>query len=96
MNSQQRKEFNEVYTWAKDCIKHNGHNVEPINIFLPGSVGTSKTHLVKVIYHTISKTWLYHCEVQQFSGPTGISAVNRGKKPFTLALELNLDQSYLV
>ena len=61
LNSKQKKEFSEVHRWAKDCIKRNWHNVEPINIFFPGSEGTSKTHLVKVVYHTISKTWLYHC-----------------------------------
>ena len=61
LNSKQKKEFSEVHRWAKDCIKRNWHNVEPTNIFFPGSGGTSKTHLVKVVYHTISKTWLYHC-----------------------------------
>ena len=43
--------------------------------------GTSKSHLVKVIFHAISKTLLYHCKDPEnprvlLLGPTGISVVN--------------------
>ena len=51
-----------VHKWVKDYIKYDGHNVEPIQIFPPGSGGTCKSHLVKVIYNAISKTSLYHCK----------------------------------
>ena len=46
----------------KDYVKYDGHNVKPVNIFLSGNGSTSKSHLVKVIYDTISKTFLYHCK----------------------------------
>ena len=46
----------------KDYVKHNGHNVEPIHRFISGSGGTGKPHLVKVIYHPVTKTFLYHCK----------------------------------
>ena len=62
LNSKQREVFNVVHTWYKDYVKYNMHNVEPICIFLSGSGGTGKYHLVKVIYNTISKTLLYHCK----------------------------------
>ena len=55
LNSKQREVFNVVHTWAKDYVKYNGHNVEPAHIFLSGSGGTGKSHLVKVIYNAISK-----------------------------------------
>ena len=55
LNSKQREIFNVVDKWAKDYEKYDGHNVEPIHIFLLGSVGTGKSHLVKVIYNAISK-----------------------------------------
>ena len=72
-----------VHAWAKEYIKYEGHNVEPIHIFLSGSGGAGKSHLVKVIYNAISKTWLYHCKDPEkprvlLLGPTAISAVNMG------------------
>ena len=71
------------HTWAKDYIKYDGHDVEPVYIFLSGSGGTSKSHLVKVIHSTTSRTLLYHCKDTEkprvlLLGPTGISAVNIG------------------
>ena len=70
-----------VHTWAKDYVKHDGHNVEPMHIFFSSSGGTDKSYLLKVIYNAISKTLLYHCKypekAQSFLlGPTEISAVN--------------------
>ena len=62
LNSKQREVYNVVHAWAKDYVKHDMHNVEPINIFLSGSGGTLKSHLVKVIYNAISKTLLYQCK----------------------------------
>ena len=54
-----------------------------MHIFLSGSGGTGKCHLVKVIYNSISKTLLYHSKDPEKPGvltlvPTGISAVNIG------------------
>ena len=52
-----------------------------MHIFLSRSGGSSKSHLVKVIYNAISKTLLYHSKDPEkprvlMLGPTGISAVN--------------------
>ena len=74
-----------------------------MHIFLSGSGGTGKCHLVKVIYHAISKALLYHCKDPEkprvlLLGPTGISALNiggttihsvLGTKPGTKLLGLN-------
>ena len=54
-----------------------------MQIFLSGRGGTSKSHLVKVMYSTMSKPLLYHCKDPEkprvfLLGPTGISAVNIG------------------
>ena len=81
LNSKESKIFNVVHTWAKNFVKYDGHGVEPVHIFLSGSGGTGKSHLVKVIYSAISKTLLYHCRDTEkprvlLLGPTGISAVN--------------------
>ena len=49
-----------IHSWAKDNIKHYGYNVELIYTYLSGSGRKGKSHFV--IYHTISKTLLYHCK----------------------------------
>ena len=65
-----------VYTWIKDYLKYDSHDVELIHIFLSGSGGTGIPHLVKVIYNAISKTLLYHYNPEKprvlSLGPTGI------------------------
>ena len=81
LNSKQREIFSVVHRWVNDYVKHNGHNFEPIHIFLLGSGGTGTSHLMKIIYHTISKTLRYHCkdpEKPMFLSlrPTGISSLN--------------------
>ena len=58
----QREVFNVVHTSPNVRVKHNGHNVEPIHIFLSGSGGTVKSNLVKVIYNDTSKTLLFYCK----------------------------------
>ena len=82
-NLKQREVLNVFHTWAKDYIKDDGNNVEPIHIFLSGSGGTGKSHLVKVIYNVILKTLLCHCKDPEkprvlLLRPTGISAVKMG------------------
>ena len=103
LNSKQREVFNVVHRWVKNYVKYDGHDVEPVHIFLSGSGGTGKSHLVRVIYNAISKTLLYHCKDAEkprvlLRGPTGISAVNIGGttirsdcgiKPGTKLLGLN-------
>ena len=49
LKSKQRKVFNVVFTGGKDYV--------PVDIFLSGSGGTGKSHLMKVIQNAISK----HC-----------------------------------
>ena len=62
--------FSIVHTWAKDNVKHDEHDVEPVHIFLSGSEGTSKSHLVKVIYNAVSKILLYYFKESKKSGVT--------------------------
>ena len=39
LNSKQMEDLC-VHTWAKDYVKYNGYDVEPVHIFLSGSGGT--------------------------------------------------------
>ena len=49
-----------VHKWAKNYVKSNGPNVEQGNIFVSGSLGTGRSHLVKVIYNAILKILFYY------------------------------------
>ena len=84
-----------VHTWAKDYVIYDAHNAEPIHVFLSGSGGTAKSHLVKVIYSAISKTLLYICKDPEepkvlLLGSTGISAVNIGSTTIHYGLGIKL------
>ena len=61
LNSKQKEILIAVHILAKDYVKYDGHNVEPVHIFLSGSGSIGKSHLVKVI-SKILKTLLYHCK----------------------------------
>ena len=41
LKSKQREVFEVVHKWVKEYVKCNGHNVEPIHIFLSGNGGTA-------------------------------------------------------
>ena len=58
LNSKQREVFDVVHSRAKDYVKYDRHNVEPIHIFFSGSGGTGKSNLVKVIYNATSSFFL--------------------------------------
>ena len=84
-------------------MQNDGHDAEAVYIFLSGSGGTGKSHLVKIICNAIWKTLLYHCKDPEklrvfLLGPTRISAVTKGGttnhsgvaiKPGTKLLGLN-------
>ena len=62
INKKQGDVFNIAHKWAKDYVKGMSqkrmHTVEPIHIFLSGSGGTGKSHLIKTIYQAVSKEFL--------------------------------------
>ena len=42
LNSKQREVFNVVHSWTQNHVKYDGHDVEPVHIFLSGHEGTGK------------------------------------------------------
>ena len=87
LNKKQRDVFNIAHKWARDYVKGMSQkrmrNVEPIHIFLSGSGGAGKSHLIKTMYQAVSKELLYYGgdsdKPRVLSlGPTGISAVDVG------------------
>ena len=78
---------------TKEYAKHDGVNSETLHIFLSGSEGTGKSHLVKTTYNFVLKTLLFNCkELEKLRvfllGPTGISAVNIARKTTYSALTI--------
>ena len=53
LNSKQRDVSNIVHNWAKEYAKHKAVKVKPVQIFLSGSGGIFKSHLVKKIYKAV-------------------------------------------
>ena len=77
--------FNVAQKWARDHVEvlsaKNKLKPQPFHIFLSGSGGTVKSHIMKTIFQALTKTLLYHSNNPEkvrvlLLGPTGISAVN--------------------
>ena len=85
LNNKQKDIFDVVLSWASRFIKNmnckNPENVEPLHIFLTGQGGCGKSHLVKTIFHTLSKLLLRKGADPDkprvlLLAPTGVAAVN--------------------
>ena len=55
--------FDFVFNWAKLQVKVKyaiiSNQSKPFHLFLSGSEGCGKLHLIKTIYHAINKVFLY-------------------------------------
>ena len=87
LNEKQQMVFNVVHKWLRNFIKRLSTKtyfaVDQIRIFLSGSGGTGKSHLIKTIYQAVSKELLYHVKDLEkpcvfLFGPTGIAAGSIG------------------
>ena len=85
LNQKQRECFDIVYNWAKNFVKHlstvSQDIVQPLHIFITGGAGTGKSHLIKTIYHSLTKTLSYRAMSLDkpkvlLVAPTGVAAVN--------------------
>ena len=86
-NQEQMEVFEIVYKWGKNHVKHLHsqycHIEEPIHIFITGNGGCGKSHLVKTIYHSLTKLFTYNRsnlekERVLLLAPTGVAAINIG------------------
>ena len=84
-NCKQRECFEIIYNWAKSYIKNMSAiskvEIKPLYIFLTGGAGTGKFHLIKTIYHALTKVFSYHAMTVNkpkvlLVAPTGVAAVN--------------------
>ena len=102
LNLTKRKVFDVVHTWVnKNYVNCDGHDVEPVHIFLSSSGGTSKSHFLKVIFNAISETLVYNCKDPKkptvlLRGPTGISTVNMVGITIHSGLGIEPEQSCII
>ena len=85
LNNRQRHAFNIVLTWRRTKMIQNNSNqtneIEPLHLFLSGGGGTGKSHLIRVIYHTVGKIFRHgpsnpEMPIVLMMAPTGVVAVN--------------------
>ena len=64
MNVTQRQIFDYVLTWAKEKVKQKRSikpkAVKPFNLFISGSGGVRKSHLMKTICLSVTRLLQYH------------------------------------
>ena len=84
LNQRQREYFEVIYNWAKSFVKNLSSvttiQIDPLHIFLTGGAGTGKSHLIKTIYHALTKVFSYRAMTLDkpkvlLVAPTGVAAV---------------------
>ena len=85
LNFQQRQVFDFVYLCSKETVKQKSsikpNIVKPFNLFISGSGGVGKSHLMKTIYQSVSKVLQYHGGSPDkkrvlILTPTGVASIN--------------------
>lgn len=97
LNIEQRKIFDYVYNWAKTLVKNlsskSPRKIHAFHLFLSGSGGCGKSHLIRTIYHALTKLFMYHHSDPTKSkvlilAPTGVAAINIGGTTLHSALHI--------
>ena len=99
----QREIFNFVNKWARDQIKSKNckalEKPQPIHLFVTGSAGTRKLHLLATFRHFLVKSLSYNegpvdkARVLMLA-PTGVAAVNVDGATIHSALALSPKRNY--
>ena len=83
LNIKQREIYEVINKWARDYIKNRScvlHiDTPPLHLFITGSGGCGKSHLIKTVYHSLTKTLCSKNSDKPkvlLLAPTGVAAIN--------------------
>jgi excinuclease UvrABC ATPase subunit len=97
MNNEQRYAYDLVLSWCRNKMANlntlKPSQVDPIHLFVTGGGGAGKSHLIKAIYHTVTKTFRHapmNPELPSvlLMAPTGVAAININETTVHTALAI--------
>lgn len=104
LNHTQRDIFEVVNQWVRNCTKSLSCNnvkntIEPIHIFLTGSAGCGKSHLITTISDMLKKALSYRAGNLEkdkilILAPTGVAAINVEGNTIHSALGIPADRNF--
>ena len=100
LNVQQRAAYDLLLSWCRNKVKNirslTPNEINPIYLFVSGGGGSGKSHVTKLIYHTVVKTFKHVASNPELPtvllmAPTGVSAINIEGTTINTALAIPKD-----
>ena len=100
LNVQQRAAYDLLLSWCLNKVKNirslKTNKINPIHLFLTGGGGSGKSHVTKLIYHTVVKTFKHVASNLELPtvllmAPTGVSAITIEGTTINTALAIPKD-----
>ena len=98
MNKNQRDAYEIVLKWCRDKVRslnsEKPYETAPIQVFITGGTGAGKSHIIKTIYQTATKTFRHGPEDSDkpsvlLLAPTGVAAINIGENTINSGLAIS-------
>ena len=97
LNNKQRKTFDVIHQWAREFVKNTSAKlptkIDPLHIFITGKGGCDRSHLLKSLLFSPTKTLSYHTaesskEKVLLLATTGVAAININSTTIHSALKI--------